>query len=52
MKEKVGTIKGTSWGTMILIIPSAVATDSAFPFEPNEKVKVRIEEQSLVIQKV
>lgn len=51
MKEKIGTVKPTKWGTVLLIIPSAVAQDSAFPFNPPEKVNVRIEGECLIVEK-
>lgn len=32
-------------------LPSALVTDSTFPFEPNEKLKVKIEGKKLVISR-
>lgn len=52
MKAKVGSIQATSASTLLVIIPSAVALDSAFPFKPHEKVMVRIEGEQVIIEKV
>jgi len=52
MRAKIGSIQSTSAGTALIIIPSAVALDSAFPFKPHEKVLVRIEGEKLIIEKV
>jgi len=35
-----------------IYIPSSVVTDSKFPFSPGERVKVRIVDKKLVIEKV
>lgn len=52
MKTKVGSVQSTSAGTALVIIPSAVANDSSFPFKPHEKVIVRIEGERVIIEKV
>jgi len=53
MREGIGklTIADKS-RTGILYIPSDIMVDSALPFKPPEKVKVRIEKERLVIEKV
>lgn len=32
-------------------LPSALVTDSSFPFEPNETLKIKIEGKKLVVTK-
>lgn len=39
-------------GTRYLMIPAAVAGDSAFPFETGEEVVVRIEGRRLVVESI
>lgn len=39
-------------GTRYLMIPAAVAGDSAFPFEEGEEVVVRIEGRRLVVESI
>ncbi len=52
MREQIGSIQPTTAGTALLVIPASVAQDSAFPFNIHEKVKVRIEGNKLVVEKV
>jgi hypothetical protein len=52
MKEKIGTIKPTKFSTVLVIIPADIAKDSTFPFNPPEKVNIRIEDRRLIIEKV
>jgi len=39
-------------GRIVLYIPSSVHKDSAFPFHVGEKVKVKIENKRLIVEKV
>ena len=53
MKEKISKIVRTKGGnTGIVIIPADIVKDSAFPFNLPAVVKVRIEGQRLIIEKV
>ncbi len=49
-KNVDGKVK--QFGTAILYVPSQIAQDSAFPFHPPEKVKIRIDGERLIIEKV
>lgn len=52
MKAKIGSIKPTKFSTVIIIVPADIAKDSAFPFNPPEKVMVRIDGDKLLIERV
>jgi hypothetical protein len=53
MKSKVGSVQGVSSGTtMLIVVPSHIAMDSAWPFKRGEKVNVTIVGQKLIIEKV
>jgi len=52
MREQIGSIQPTNARTVLLVIPALVAQDSAFPFAIHEKVKVRIEDNRLIVEKV
>lgn len=47
-------IKLSNAKTLFVSIPSAVATDSAFPFETGDQVKIVIESENkrLIIEKI
>ena len=32
-------------------LPSALVTDSSFPFEPNEKLKIKVDGKKLIVTK-
>ena len=52
MIEGVGKISFASRSkTAILYIPSDITKDSAFPFENGENVRIRIENQKLIVEK-
>jgi hypothetical protein len=51
MKSKIGSIQATGSGTLLIIVPSVVALDSAFPFKPRDKVMVRIEGNRVIVEK-
>lgn len=38
--------------TLFISIPSDVAVDSAFPFEEGQEVKIRITDDTLVIERI
>lgn len=37
--------------TLYLTISASIASDSAFPFKPGEKVKIRIKGKRLIVEK-
>jgi len=39
------------WHTLVLTIPADLAKDSAFPFKPGERVRIRISGKRLVVEK-
>lgn len=43
--------KHTKAKTFYITIPSSLATDSAFPFKEGQRIKVRIKENKLIIEK-
>lgn len=47
-----GTIYRHVKGKMFVYIPASVRDDSQFPFEAGEKVKVTIEGEKLVVEKL
>jgi len=52
MIEGIGKISFASRSkTSILYIPADMTKDSAFPFKHGERVKIRIEDGKLVIEK-
>lgn len=52
MIDGIGKISFASRSkTAILYIPADIAKDSAFPFENGENVRIRIENQKLIIEK-
>ena len=53
MREMIGKLtKSDKSATGILYIPADLMVDSAFPFKPPESVKVRIDGERLIIEKV
>jgi hypothetical protein len=53
MKEAIGTLTPSPRSrTAILYIPSVLVVDSAFPFKAPQSVKVRIEGERLIVEKV
>ena len=52
MKQGKGRIIRRSDGKWFIYLPARVATDSAFPFEPGEKVMVSIDGERLIIEKL
>jgi hypothetical protein len=44
---------GKQYDKIFIYVPTEVAKDSAFPFKPNEKVKIKIDptNQRLIIEK-
>jgi len=52
MREKIGTIKPTKFSTVLVIIPADIVKDSTFPFNPPEKVNIRIDGDKLVVEKL
>jgi hypothetical protein len=51
MREKIGSVQATNAGTALIVVPAAVAQDTAFPFKPRDKVWVRIEQGRLIVEK-
>jgi len=56
VKSMVMEAKGTftlspKGKTGVLYVPADIVKDSAFPFQPGEKVKVRIEGNRLIVEK-
>ena len=53
MREMIGKLmKSDKSATGILYIPADLMVDSAFPFKPPESVRVRIDGERLIIEKV
>jgi hypothetical protein len=52
MKEKETRIYKFGEGGACIFIPAAVFKDSAFPFEINEKVRMRIDGRKVIIEKL
>ena len=53
MREMNGKLmKSDKSATGILYIPADLMVDSAFPFKPPESVRVRIDGERLIIEKV
>ena len=52
MKQKIGTIQRTKFRTVLVVVPADIATDSTFPFNPPEKVIIRIDRDKLIVEKV
>ncbi len=53
MREAIGKLAyGPKSRTGILYIPSDLMIDSTFPFQPPANLKVRIEGQRLIVEKV
>jgi hypothetical protein len=52
MRAKAGSVQSTSAGTALIIVPSAVALDTAFPFRPHDKVMVRIDGERVIVEKL
>lgn len=57
MKTGIATIsnrkytrKGVTFDRFFIYVPLIVATDSQFPFEPNEKIKITIEADKRAIR--
>ena len=51
LKAKSQLIPHKKAKTLYLTIPSAIANDSAFPFKPGQKVKIRIKGKKLIVEK-
>lgn len=52
VKQKIGTIQPTKFRTVLVVVPADIATDSTFPFNPPEKVIIRIDRDKLIVEKV
>ncbi|MFO7991630.1 MAG: hypothetical protein R6U61_04950 [Thermoplasmata archaeon] len=47
----VGTVYENEKNGRMIYVPSIVGNDSEFPFEKNEKVEVRIDENQLIVRR-
>lgn len=53
VKEGIGRIVPIGAGnTRYISVPSKVATDDRFPFNDQEDVRIRIDEERLIVEKV
>jgi hypothetical protein len=53
MRAKIGSVQfSSSGGTALIVVPSLVALDSAFPFTRGEKVMIRIDEERIIVEKL
>ncbi|MDD8019459.1 MAG: hypothetical protein PHP42_13885 [Bacteroidota bacterium] len=50
--EGEGAIYEHAKGRVVVYIPAKVRSDSAFPFEIGQKVKIRIDGKKLVVEKI
>lgn len=51
ISTSTATVKGKKYRRLYLYLPTILTNDSAFPFKPGQKVKVKIEKGKLVIEK-
>ncbi|MFA5771677.1 MAG: hypothetical protein WC974_02990 [Thermoplasmata archaeon] len=50
--EGIGRVLEPTKGRIMVYIPADVHKDSTFPFKPKEKVRIRIDEDKVVIEKI
>jgi len=49
-KSKLASLK-PRWHTLIITIPADLAKDSAFPFKPGDRLRIRISGKRLVVER-
>jgi hypothetical protein len=52
LRQRTVKSKGHTYEQIFIFIPRDIAKDSQFPFKPGEQIKVRIEGQRIIIEKV